>query len=904
MKGMRKIVRGGGFRGVLDYAFDRDAEDKAADLPGGRLVGGNMASTDPRELAAEFGVVRAMRPDVEKPVWHNSLRLPAGEYIDPETWDAIARDYMSMMGMHPDRHQYVVVLHDDPEGQHVHIIASRIAIDGKLYHGKNENLISTRHIAALERQYGLTITKGPEYQDGKVVMPAEQQMKKGEIEMAMRTGEQPPRLQLQEAIKAALVDKPTPQQFIERLELAGITTIPNIASTGRMNGFSFSLGGVAFKASQLGDTYTWKNLEREMDYEQDRDRAYLTEHKQGVAGKDREPEPTTGEPGLTKPGPASSRPAGEPVATTGQRDVGRDGGEQGHHEAPGGNDGEGARPDLGRDRDADQRATRLQQADQRLLVTDRAPGSDLEGTIEPELVADDRNRDVSGSVHPDPGLISVSPNRADDRAGQRQRGAADRPANAAAAAPVTLRAGITAGKDGVYSFPSGRQAFRVEAPPTERIRFNTAGLVSIEAGMDVAQAKGWSSVTLTGGEEFRRKAWMVAAARGLAVKGYSPGEKDLADLEQYKAQQAAHGKAVAKDPGAAEKVQAITMPDVITPARQAKIDAWNKQHGALQAEAYRITLKDRTGEGSTWVLGKGQGPQGKDGQPTERFYNADEVRKMLGRLSAENAKGKDIYITPLSARAHYVLIDDIKPGVVDQLKKDGYVPRLVQSSSRDNQQAIITIPRLGLKDRAEEQTLANKVVGELNQAYGDPKLSGVVRPFRMAGFANKKPGKGDPFTVVQEAAAADCTKATEQLGEHNIKRLDAIAEKEATRRLGVLNKELPELANPDRTLGTYDKVYRRTAQTMQQVFKADTNWSAIDFRAGVAIVKAGGDAHDVQLAIQRNSPALAARHRNELAYLEKTMHAVGADPGVKEIMRDRREAQARKEMEKEKGWAR
>jgi hypothetical protein len=40
-----------------------------------------------------------------------------------------------------------------------------------------------------------------------------------------------------------------------------IKAVPNRASTGRMNGFSFEYNNVSFKASQLGKKYSWKNLE-------------------------------------------------------------------------------------------------------------------------------------------------------------------------------------------------------------------------------------------------------------------------------------------------------------------------------------------------------------------------------------------------------------------------------------------------------------------------------------------------------------------------------------------------------------------------------------------------------------------------------------------------------------------
>jgi hypothetical protein len=147
---MQKIQRGSGFRGCADYLFDHD---------GGRVVGGNMVGTTPRALAAEFGVTRRQRPDIAKPVWHNSLRLPVDERVQmtDEKWREIADDYMRGMGF-SDQHPRVYVHH---EPGHIHILASRVGIDGSLYLGRNENLRSTSLIQRLEQLHGLTVTKGP-----------------------------------------------------------------------------------------------------------------------------------------------------------------------------------------------------------------------------------------------------------------------------------------------------------------------------------------------------------------------------------------------------------------------------------------------------------------------------------------------------------------------------------------------------------------------------------------------------------------------------------------------------------------------------------------------------------------------------------------------------------------------
>ena len=54
---------------------------------------------------------------------------------------------------------------------------------------------------------------------------------------------------------------------------------------------------------------------------------------------------------------------------------------------------------------------------------------------------------------------------------------------------------------------------------------------TIHAMLDMAQSKNWTAIKLKGTEEFKQKAWLEASLRGIEVKGYTPTEKDLAELQ-------------------------------------------------------------------------------------------------------------------------------------------------------------------------------------------------------------------------------------------------------------------------------------------------------------------------------------------------------------------------------------
>lgn len=72
MKGMQKIKRGKSFAGVVQYALKPGTHHKSDPVVfRGNMLGGYSAL----ELFAEFDRSKQLRPDVQKPVWHNFAYL-------------------------------------------------------------------------------------------------------------------------------------------------------------------------------------------------------------------------------------------------------------------------------------------------------------------------------------------------------------------------------------------------------------------------------------------------------------------------------------------------------------------------------------------------------------------------------------------------------------------------------------------------------------------------------------------------------------------------------------------------------------------------------------------------------------------------------------------------------------
>jgi len=250
MKTMQKESRGKDFGGLIRYIFDRDDAGKDA----GRFICGSVTSDKKEVIVKELQSARSRRPDVEKAVWHNALRLPAGEKLTDEQWVKVADDFMKGMGF-TDAHAWVAVQHDDPEGQHLHLCASRIGYNSNLWLGQNSNLQATKLAHALEIKHGLQVTGGPTSDHPH----PSRKPSSGAIAKALRTDAAPPIMLIQQAIDRALAVPTTLEDMIVLLSCEGIECRVNRNATS-INGLSFSLDNHRFTGSQLGASYKWASL--------------------------------------------------------------------------------------------------------------------------------------------------------------------------------------------------------------------------------------------------------------------------------------------------------------------------------------------------------------------------------------------------------------------------------------------------------------------------------------------------------------------------------------------------------------------------------------------------------------------------------------------------------------------
>lgn len=92
------------------------------------------------------------------------------------------------------------------------------------------------------------------------------------------------------------------------------------------------------------------------------------------------------------------------------------------------------------------------------------------------------------------------------------------PASRAVPEEVSARF-VRVGRD--YHFFSGAQAFRDHG---HKITSQSENVAVVRALVQIATARGWADVTVTGTERFRSEAWRIATLSGLSVRGYRPTE--------------------------------------------------------------------------------------------------------------------------------------------------------------------------------------------------------------------------------------------------------------------------------------------------------------------------------------------------------------------------------------------
>jgi len=150
-----KIVKGQGFKGVVNYILDKSKGTELLDSEGVRLK-------SPETIIQSFISQTEMNPRLKNPVGHISLDFSAQDRdkLSNELMVKISREYMKQMGISDT--QYIIVRHYDKEHPHLHIVFNRVANNGLTISDRNDRFRSGKICKELTQKYNLYFALGKE----------------------------------------------------------------------------------------------------------------------------------------------------------------------------------------------------------------------------------------------------------------------------------------------------------------------------------------------------------------------------------------------------------------------------------------------------------------------------------------------------------------------------------------------------------------------------------------------------------------------------------------------------------------------------------------------------------------------------------------------------------------------
>lgn len=300
---------------------------------------------------------------------------------------------------------------------------------------------------------------------------------------------------------------------------------------------------------------------------------------------------------------------------------------------------------------------------------------------------------------------------------------------------------------------------------------------------------------------------------------------------------------------------------------------------AVQAERVRVTCMKMTGDGEkrAFILDKQHG-EIKGFSPEEAMARMNEMRRI-------QARGENIYYTPLSQDRHHILIDDMSAQSVNRLRADGFQPAVILLSSPGNFQCILTIPKLGTEF---DRQVGNRLTEQLNRQYGDKNLSGCIHPHRAPGFENRKPKhrrEDGSYPEVRLIAASrlECPKAlalSRQLNS-DLEEEDRKARERAAR----VRTDSSFVGSPGSPFAAYHAHFNDIHRHMTV-----EDASRVDAMIAIRMRATGHSQADIAAAIEQCAPSIrnGERRRNWRDYAERTANYAFGFAGDRELTRRER----------------
>lgn len=161
--------------------------------------------------------------------------------------------------MELENHQWFAVSHKDTKNLHIHLIANRIGIDGKVYQTDFVSNRSARAAEEISREMGLTIAN--EVRAKKAYKKLHAGMDRESKKAFVRKVAYKALGEKNEFGKQAFFS------FIDKLQKQGVAVETIRNKQGNAYGFRFLYGGETFKASEIGREFGYRSLFRQFGLE-------------------------------------------------------------------------------------------------------------------------------------------------------------------------------------------------------------------------------------------------------------------------------------------------------------------------------------------------------------------------------------------------------------------------------------------------------------------------------------------------------------------------------------------------------------------------------------------------------------------------------------------------------------
>lgn len=265
----------GSFKGRIRYIFGCTKHDH--EISGIRTISHNTMSKDPlpaillgneselTEMIKEFDQIEPLRRlsiDSDKPikpVFHAMLSLRPGEALTLPQWRHAVTKYMTDLGF-DETNQFVAVMHQDKDHQHVHIVANRIRLndDFSMVKDSNERNVSLESVSRIEDRFGLTKAPKPEDSWGVPITHAE-------LQVLIRGGDLPLKhkmiAKIAGAIEATNAVDGDMFTFTRLLRKQKVFIHLTLSDVGQPKGISFEFNGKHISGRQLKRSrLTWHKL--------------------------------------------------------------------------------------------------------------------------------------------------------------------------------------------------------------------------------------------------------------------------------------------------------------------------------------------------------------------------------------------------------------------------------------------------------------------------------------------------------------------------------------------------------------------------------------------------------------------------------------------------------------------